>query len=54
MTLDECGDLFDDDLDAIASSLNEAMPFAALPGNRSADAFRALVTSAGRLLRGAY
>ena len=31
MTLDTYADLFDDDLDAVASRLNDAMPFVALP-----------------------
>jgi integrase len=31
MTLDTYADLFDDDLDAVASRLNDAMPLVALP-----------------------
>lgn len=31
MTLDTYADLFDDDLDAVASRINEAMPLVALP-----------------------
>lgn len=31
ITLDTYGDLFDDDLDAVAGRLNEAMPLVALP-----------------------
>ena len=31
MTLDTYADLFDDDLDAVATRLNDAMPLVALP-----------------------
>ncbi|MDT0116512.1 hypothetical protein Q9R20_05855 [Microbacterium sp. PRF11] len=31
MTLDTYADLFDDDLDAVAARLNDAMPLVALP-----------------------